>query len=136
MAGTSTLKKPTTRRTNKPVSSKVKLGKVARVILYVSDFDRAVKFYTETLGIKKVYAEQGWCSLATEGTEIDLHHGRKASAGECEVNIGFQVKDLDATYAALLDAGVKVSKIFSPCGGLRCVSFRDPDGNSLGIEGK
>ncbi len=112
------------------------LGKVERVILYVSDFERAVKFYTEKLGLALKVKHEGWAELATSGTEIDLHHGRKNKVQECEPCLGFRVDDFDRSYAALKARGVKVGKIFSPCGGLRCACFTDPDGNNLGIEGK
>jgi predicted enzyme related to lactoylglutathione lyase len=117
-------------------AAELRLGRVERVILYVSDFERAVRFYTETLGLALNYKEEGWASFKTEGTEIDLHGGRKEKAEPHAPNIGFRVERLDAATAALKARGVKVGKIFSPCGGLRCANFADPDGNVLGIEGK
>jgi catechol 2,3-dioxygenase-like lactoylglutathione lyase family enzyme len=129
MAKTAVAKAPKTQ-------SELKLGKVERVILYVADFDRAVKFYTETLGLSLLHKDEGWAALGTQGTEIDLHHGRRPKPQENDANIGFRVEDFDSAYAALKDRGVKVGKVFSPCGGLRCAGFTDPDGNKLGIEGK
>ncbi len=124
----------------KAAPKRLALGKVQRVILYVNDFDRAVKFYTETLGIPLQYQDEGWAALATQGTEIDLHAGGcgdEATAAEPgSTHVAFAVADLDATYAALKARGVKLSEIFSPCGGTRCASFEDLDGNCLGIEGK
>lgn len=126
--------------TAKPRKSKTAsspgLGAVARVIVYVTDFKRAVKFYTETLGLAAKTVVEGWAELETAGTEIDLHHGRDSKAEEHSASIGFRVADVDATVASLKSRGVKVGKIFSPCGGLRCASFRDPDGNALSIEGR
>lgn len=132
MAKTSTGKPKTAAAAAKPG-----LRAVQRVILYVSDFDRAVKFYTETLGVPLKGGHDGWAELGTEGIEIDLHSGRgKQAAGEDDPLIYFRVDDLDATYAALRSRGVKLGEIQSPCGGVRCACFRDPDGNALGIEGK
>ncbi len=112
------------------------LGKVERVILYVSNFDRAVKFYTEKLGFTLKSKSEGWAEIATAGTEIDLHHGRTTKPQEGEPSLGFAVADFDAAYAALKARGVKVGKIFSPCSTLRCACFTDSEGNNLGIEGK
>ncbi len=112
------------------------LGKVERVILYVSNFDRAVKFYTEKLGFTLKSKSEGWAELATAGTEIDLHHGRETKPQEGEPSLGFAVADFDAAYTALKARGVKVGKIFSPCSELRCACFTDSEGNNLGIEGK
>jgi catechol 2,3-dioxygenase-like lactoylglutathione lyase family enzyme len=133
---TATAKKPAAKRAKGANgTAKPNLGKVERVILYVSDFERAVKFYTETLGLGLKHKSEGWAELATQGTEIDLHHGRDAKAKD-STSLGFSVENFDAAYAALKARGVKVGKIFSPCGGLRCACFQDPDGNNLGIEGK
>lgn len=115
---------------------KLNLTGVERVILYVTDWDRAVKFYTETLGIPLKYKEDGWAALATRGIELNLHSGRKSRAQKDEASIGFRVDDFDATYAALKQRGVKVGEIYSPCEELRCANFTDPDGNRLSIEGR
>lgn len=116
--------------------AKAGLGKVERVILYVSDFDRAVRFYHETLALPLQKREEGWAQLGTQGTEICLHSGRKPAADENAPWIGFWADNFDATYAWLKEQGVQVGNIESPCGGIRIASFKDPDGNPLGIEGK
>ena len=111
------------------------LGKVQRVILHVSNFDRAVKFYTETLGLKLQSKSEGWAELATGGTEIDLHEGRKSKPSGDDPSLCFSSDNFDATYSALKSRGVNIGAVFKPCGDLRCASFTDPDGNRLGIEG-
>jgi catechol 2,3-dioxygenase-like lactoylglutathione lyase family enzyme len=119
-----------------PAPAELKLGRVERVILYVADFERSVAFYTQTLGLPLRHKSEGWAELATEGAEIDLHHGRESKPGESDPSLSFKVENFDSAYAALKSRGVKVGKIFSPCGGLRCACFKDPDGHNLSIEGK
>lgn len=112
------------------------LSKVERVILYVTDFDRAVKFYRDTLGLKPSFAEEGWAQFETKGTELCLHSGREEAPGKHDACVGLGVADFDFSYAELKRRGVAMGEIHSPCGGIRCAGFNDPDGNRLGIEGK
>jgi catechol 2,3-dioxygenase-like lactoylglutathione lyase family enzyme len=114
----------------------LRLRKPERIIIYVKDFARAVKFYTQTLGMPLRHSEEGWAALGDGDTELDLHGGRTKKAREGEFHVGFRVDDLDATVAALKARGVKVGKIGSPCEGLRYAGFTDPDGNQLSVEGK
>lgn len=117
-------------------SSAPSLTSVTRVILYVRDTERSARWYHETLGIPVRALEPGWVELATEGVTLCLHGGRKRAAAEDQPSVGFRVKDFDATHRALQLREVPgLSEPFSPCAGLRCLSFRDLDGNELGIEG-
>jgi predicted enzyme related to lactoylglutathione lyase len=110
----------------------------ARMILYVSDFDRALSFYTETLGLELAYpAGGGWGELKTGQASICIHSGREGTLTTKGItSVGFAVDDFDAAFAKLKERGVVLSKPFAPCGDLRVSSFCDPDGNELSIEGK
>jgi predicted enzyme related to lactoylglutathione lyase len=112
-----------------------KLGAVERIILYVRDFNRAVKFYGETLAIGLKYQSPGWAALATSGIEINLHEGLKGKPADKLLNLSFRVDDFDAACAELKKRGVTVGAVFQPCEGLRCAPFSDPDGHRLHIEG-
>ena len=127
MAGKSSSKKATD----------IKLDTIERVILYVQDTERSARFYHETLGVPVRNKDKGWVELETKGTTLCLHSGRRTKGGEPQAHVAFQVKDFDGTYRALQIREVDgLSEPHSPCGGVRCASFRDPDGNVLGIEGK
>jgi len=107
-----------------------------RIILYVRDTERSARWYTETLGIPVRFKDHGWVELETGGVTLCLHGGRKRPAVEDQPSIGFKVKDFDAAHKALQLREVPgLGEPFSPCEGVRCLSFRDPDGNELGIEG-
>jgi catechol 2,3-dioxygenase-like lactoylglutathione lyase family enzyme len=112
------------------------LTSLTRVIFYVRDTERSARWYHETLGIPVRFQEHGWAELETEGVTLCLHGGRKRAAVEDQPSVGFRVKDFDAAFRALKLREVPgLGEPFSPCAGLRCLSFRDPDGNELGIEG-
>lgn len=125
--------KPRAKRTAK----RLDLTRPQRVIFYVTDFERAMKFYKETLGLKLASpAEDGWASFQLKGIELSIHSGRKKSTKGDATYFGFAVSDVDAARLTLKARGVKVGEIVSPCGGTRFFSFQDPDGNHLGCEGK
>ncbi len=125
---------------SKPGSKKsttLKLDTVERVILYVQDTEKSARFYAETLGIPIRYKEKGWVEFESKGTTLCLHSGRKRRGGDAENTVSFAVKDFDAVYRALQVHEVDgLTEPHAPCDGIRCASFRDPDGNALGIEGK
>ena len=128
-------KKPAAR---KPAAPKDALLKNARVILYVSDFDRALAFYSGTLGLRTAYpAEHGWAEFVTGDSAVCIHSGREHQGPTKGISsVSFSVADFDAAKARLEAQGVVMSAPFDPCGGLRVSSFSDPDGNELAIEGK
>jgi len=114
----------------------VALTAVERVILYVRDAERSARWYSKTLGIPVRHQDPGWVELETKGVTVCLHGGRKHGPSPDAGSIGFRVENFDAAYRALKLREVPgLGEPFSPCGGVRCVSFRDLDGNALGIEG-
>jgi catechol 2,3-dioxygenase-like lactoylglutathione lyase family enzyme len=104
------------------------------VTVMVSDFERAVRFYAETLGLKLLMrAGDGWAQLAAPGLTIGLHapgpHGpRPGPSGG--TSIGLQVDDLDSAMAALRERGVAFGDV-TPGQGIRLAFFTDPDQTAL-----
>jgi catechol 2,3-dioxygenase-like lactoylglutathione lyase family enzyme len=117
-----------------------RIKQVGRVIIPVSDQDRALQFYVETLGFEKradIPFGDGdrWLEVAPSGSgaAIALMPPRPgASPGNDQSCIVFTTGDLDADHAALRERGVDVDE---PMGGEgpvpRMFFFRDPDGNNL-----
>jgi catechol 2,3-dioxygenase-like lactoylglutathione lyase family enzyme len=117
-------------------SSAPSLTFLTRIIFHVRDTERSARWYHETLGIPIRHMDNGWVELETEGVTLCLHGGRKKAAAEDQPSVAFRVKDFDAAHRALKLREVPgLSEPFSPCPGVRCLSFRDLDGNDLGIEG-
>lgn len=111
--------------------------------IFVTDWERAIRFYTETLGIPMNYRsdELGWAELDTgegqlalERTAPDDKEGR-AMVGRF-LGVSLAVDDIDATYEKLVDRGVEFLKppTKQPWGGT-LAHFRDPDGNWLTLLG-
>lgn len=125
------------RKNSAPKSSAVRLAAVERVILYVRDTERSARWYAETLGLAARHKEPGWVELETKGVTLCLHGGREGGRLKDPASVGFRVDDFDATWRSLKLREVPgLGEPFSPCAGVRCLSFEDPDGNHLGIEGR
>lgn len=114
--------------------------KLDYAMVNVSDMDRSVAFYRDTLGIALKFESPGWSEFQTGTTTLALHlspaadhqHGRSGpTAGNC--SLGFSVGDLDKTYAELQARGARF--VMPPMDqleeGIRHAVCMDPDG--LGI---
>lgn len=108
-------------------------------IIYVSDMDRAVTFYADTLGLKVTYrAGDDYCGLdAGDGCKVGLHpageHSPTPGKNGATI-IGFGVtQPIDDVVAALQKKGVPFTGpiIDDAEGGVRLAFFNDPDGNNL-----
>jgi catechol 2,3-dioxygenase-like lactoylglutathione lyase family enzyme len=123
------------------VQSKLNLTQVGRVAVTVSDTDRALDFYVDTLGFEKVVdvpmgPGMRWVEVSVHGTPTTIAlapppPGRQA--GGSDTGIILDTADLEADHAALKSAGVDVDAEISRMGDPvpPMFWFRDPDGNSL-----
>lgn len=107
--------------------------------IYVSDMNRSVTFYTETLGLKLRYqAGPEWAEIeAGGGLVLGLHGvGHGAQAGkQGSITIGFELDEpLDAAYATLKERGVQFHGPVQDTGHIRLATFGDPDGNPLYLQ--
>ena len=88
------------------------IEKVWYVTIYVEDLQRAVDFYTRTLGIPLRFCsiEEGFASLGTEGATLSLSTaGGTAKANGLvgrETGVALGVRDIASTYEALRKLGV------------------------------
>lgn len=124
------------RKDSAPKSTAIRLSALERVILYVRDTERSARWYSELLGIPARHKEPGWVELDTKGITLCLHGGREGGRIKDPTSVGFKVDNFDAAWRSLkLREVPALSEPYSPCPGMRCVSFEDPDGNVLGIEG-
>jgi len=107
--------------------------KEANVTLMVSDMGRAVRFYTNVLGLKlKSRYGDNFAQVEAPGTIIALHpatEGPKPDRSE-SISIGFAVSDLDKERAELENKGVKFLRTADDTQ-VRLAFFTDPDGNPL-----
>jgi catechol 2,3-dioxygenase-like lactoylglutathione lyase family enzyme len=122
-------------------TTKTRINKVGTIVVPVTDQDRAIEFYTETLGFEKrsdVPFGEGyrWVEVAPGGavTTIAIVPPPPGQpTGSVMTGIGLETDDIDAVHADLkargADVDPEVSRMGDPVPPL--FWFRDPDGNTL-----
>lgn len=112
--------------------------RLSHPMMYVTDLDRAVKFYTEKLGFEPVFvAPGGYASLkhSEAGCRLDLH---PSEADSKDVGYGpipyFACDNIEQSVEELKARDVKVGMPRSEGGGPKFVTFWDSEGNALGLE--
>ncbi|HEU0166866.1 MAG TPA: VOC family protein [Chloroflexota bacterium] len=104
--------------------------------IYVSDLDRAVKFYTDTLGLKLQYQVPGWAQVEAGSSLViglhPTHPGGPQPGVSGSTGVGFELDEpIDAVYAKLSERGVKFDGPVNDTGHVKLANFKDPDGNPL-----
>jgi catechol 2,3-dioxygenase-like lactoylglutathione lyase family enzyme len=106
------------------------------VTVYVSNMDRAVRFYTEVLGLKLAYRfGDHWASVEVgKGLTIGLHPasaetpaGRKGSMA-IGLELNGPIEDAMKTLGA---KGLQFQGMVNDSKAGKFVGFEDPDGNQL-----
>ncbi|MCB0658565.1 MAG: VOC family protein [Saprospiraceae bacterium] len=103
--------------------------KSINVTVMVSNLDRAIQFYTESLGLtlKNRYGAH-WADIEGPGIVIGLHPTKSEVIKGNNLQIGIRVSDLEAEMSRLRTIGVKFNSTEDQ---VRLVHFQDPDGNIL-----
>ena len=121
----------------------MKLAVPDYVVLIVEDMDRALRFYTDVLGLRLGHRSGDYAQFDTGATRLGLYT-REAMAKTLGMNlkapahdapgfeIGFKVPDVDAASAELVERGA--APVTSPTTrpwGQRTAYVRDPDGHLI-----
>ena len=109
--------------------------KVGAVILLVSNMERSVKFYKDTLGLPLKSKSKAWTEFFANETVLALHPAERKGnikTGSAML-VGFEVSDLDATVKTLKEKKVKFFKKprQEPFG--KHAIIKDPDGHLISI---
>ena len=112
------------------------MGNMLTMIM-VSDMERSVRFYRDTLGLKLRFQSPDWSEFDLGSTTLALHGGGKPGpptqpkeqlAGTA--SIGFTVDNLDRVYEDLRARGAR--SVMAPTErqgeSIRLAIFSDPDG--------
>jgi predicted enzyme related to lactoylglutathione lyase len=117
--------------------------KLLVVRVYVADWERALEFYSSTLGMPVVFAGAGigWAELDTGEAHLALEHidpGDPEAAGLLGrfVSVSLRVENIQETYETLSARGVKflAPPERQPWGGV-LAHLCDPEGNVLTLLG-
>lgn len=112
---------------------------VGQLLIPVSDLDRAIPYYRDTLGLKYLFSAPPQMSFFHAGNVrllVGVPEGAQARAPGSAVY--FKVSDIHAVHATLKQRGVEFPsdpKLIhkTPESELWLVEFRDPDGNQLAL---
>ena len=98
------------------------------ITVMVADMDNAVRFYTETLGLKlEQRYENHYAEIEASGLRIGLHPASDKLVKGNNISIGFGTTDFDAALAELNGKGIETKVQQDDWG--RIASFSDPDDN-------
>ena len=106
---------------------------IATVWLPVTDMDRAVEFYGDTLGLDVEQHDDEWSMVVAGHVRIGLNgHAGESPAGEGGAVIAFSVSDdIEDAVQGLSAEGVEIAGGVSEHPWGKVATFRDPDGNEL-----
>ncbi len=121
----------------------MKLAGLDYVILIVEDMDRALRFYTDVLGLRLGHRSGDYAQFDTGATRLALYtRGAMAKTLGMTLQrpaedapgfeIGFKVADVDAAFAELVKCGaIPVTSPTTRPWGQRTAYVRDPDGHLI-----
>ena len=111
------------------------------VVLIVDDLDRALDFWTGTLGLRLGHRSGPYAQLDTGTTRLAFYERAAMSStlgfelrapadDAAAFEVGFVVDDVDAAYAALVEGGAHATAPpTTRSWGQRTAYVRDPDGH-------
>jgi lactoylglutathione lyase len=109
---------------------------VRTIGINVTDQDRAVAFYVDTLGFEKrldapISPTMRWIEVAPPGarTSIALNAADVGPTVGRDTGVRFRVPDADAEHAAMRERGVSVGDVLRWDGVPPMFTFDDPDAN-------
>jgi catechol 2,3-dioxygenase-like lactoylglutathione lyase family enzyme len=109
--------------------------KIGAVILLVSNMEKSVKFYSDTLELPIKTRSKDWTEFFNNDTVLALHPARKRSKLNpgSGILVGFEVSDLGLTMKKLKERKVKFFKKpkEEPFG--KHAIVQDPDGHLISI---
>ena len=86
------------------------LGRIGQIALSVTDMDRSVAFWRDTVGLRFLFQAPNVAFFDVDGVRLMLGAAESPAAKPAGTVLYFEVDDLDATFAAIRDRGAKVAK--------------------------
>ena len=119
-----------------PATTPFAYGDHVTIAVNVTDFERAIAWYREAFGFELIYKldDWKWCELSTSIDGVHIGLGQTDDDVRGGMSPTFQVADIVAAKAHLESVGaVFDADIHEVEGMVKLASFKDPDGNSLGL---
>jgi lactoylglutathione lyase len=111
----------------------VSFKKVGAVILLVTNMERSLKFYRDTLGLAVKNATDEWTEFFTSGTVLALHPAKTKVKHNPSMLVGFMVSDLETIASSLKEKGIKFFKELKEESFGKHAIIEDPDGHLISI---
>jgi methylmalonyl-CoA/ethylmalonyl-CoA epimerase len=116
----------------------VSLNQLGQVLQLVDDIDVAEKFYSETLGLRKLYRFGSLLFFDCAGVRLLVEKSDAQPFIPTRSILYFRVADIALAYTGLKDAGVAFSEAPNlvapmPDHDLWMAFFNDPAGNTLAL---
>lgn len=113
---------------------------IDQIILRVSDLDRAVRFWTETVGLALSGRADAFAFLDAGEVRLTLNQVGSRPADESLTEVVFEVDDIHSGHRALVERGVPFEVDLRPVTSdgdreLWAAHFRDPDGHVASVVG-
>jgi lactoylglutathione lyase len=116
------------------------------VVLFVEDFDRALAYYTDKVGLPVRLRAEGYAEFAVEGAKFALlararvpelmgaAHAGRPSPGTHEGSVTILVEDVDRVHRELATRGVAfLGNPENRPWGQRSAYFQDPEGHLIEV---
>jgi catechol 2,3-dioxygenase-like lactoylglutathione lyase family enzyme len=103
------------------------------VEIRTGDWDRSVRWYRETLGLKVLVrvTDDGYALLEMGTARLALIARDAPGAASPRFSLGLEVENLDAVFDRLMVAGSEVTRPKGHAEGFREIITSDPDGNHI-----
>jgi lactoylglutathione lyase len=108
--------------------------KLSYAIKFVTDMDKAIAFYRDTLGLELKFQSPFWTEFATGETALAFHPA-SAENPAGGVQLGFGVDDLAGLYARRDELGITFTQPPTEMHGVHIARFRDSEGAEVSISG-
>jgi predicted enzyme related to lactoylglutathione lyase len=110
--------------------------KLNYVIEFVADMNRAVKFYSEVVGLEVKFQSPGWSEFSTGETTLGLHPASEQNPPG-KVELGFRVPDIHKFHAEMTTKGVQFPMVpkRQDFGGM-LAQFVDSEGSHVSVSGE
>ena len=80
--------------------SEIKLGPIGQIAMHVTDIERSIKFYGDTLGMNKIFDTPNLAFFDNGGTRLMLSSGEGEPSGERSV-IYYTIDDIQNAHSEL-----------------------------------